>query len=645
MKLRFRLSPNQLYTRQFLTSTHTLLPLRKDDLINMHVPFVVSMTPFPSNPSQQPPLTPYNFQDAIKCSKCGAPGFSSLIRCVKDNGWLCPLCSNKNIFPDVLPSQFESTQRSGLIFDSPFPESNQISDPPPQNIEHDPYFYFVLLERSEGMIKSGLFSTIISTIKQIASTIQDGYISVFFFDSCLIYPYVHHKSQTTPFSICKIADLDNFIFPPSKSCFFKAGKEIQALNNYLDLVASESPTIPIVPLISLFETIAPNCHREHIPVLIISSKSPVGSHDKISKFIQDNRFSSLCFTLFSIDTTLLDQQHNNEYKRSISELSELSAIINMHIHEFSPIEWAEIPKEIEKELKSSRYFDVLLMAIFSPCFELRDIHGRGLRRTSHTFKMSHLSLDDTIYFEFGYSTEKLSITTPTIDILVRYFDSDKLRFSRNVSLSFSIADNMYSVSQETDYNLFISYAASKASDDSILNENPFSNAKTLFENTGKELFNNTFSNLFFMGHNKNSSVTNAFKRASVFFENPLLCSKFISSCPLTISGYLAPFAYPLSLNMEIPQNNILPMRAVNDWNGWEALYIRIEPNKALIFLNYGQNLNIWMNAVQKSPLQFIIKMICHEKNVSFMDPQNTHPLAQRIRLLLTPQETEEKPQY
>ena len=222
MKLHYRLNQNQLYARQFITSTHTLLPLRKEDLINMHIPFVVAMTPFPSKVTQQPPITPYIYQDSIKCSKCGAPGFSSLIRCIKDNGWLCPLCSNKNYFPNTLPFQFESTQNSGLIFDSPFPESTQISQPPPDHVEHDPYFYFILLERSEGMIKSGLFHTIISTIKQIAMTIQFGYISVFFYDSCLIYPHVHHNSQSVPFSICKIVDIDDFILPPSKTCFFKA---------------------------------------------------------------------------------------------------------------------------------------------------------------------------------------------------------------------------------------------------------------------------------------------------------------------------------------------------------------------------------------------------------------------------------------
>lgn len=637
--MRPRFSKTQLYAKEFLKSSHTILPVKSEDLEKMRVPFVIAATPFPSKISAEPLLTPYIYQNALVCSKCHAPAFSSYINCQKDNTWICPLCNHKNNFTQDVPYLNESIQKSSLIYDMPLPMlnlENQEERPPAREIQKKPEFYFLAVEFSPSMVKSGLFEKIISHIKNITQDLKEGKISVYFYNSSLIFPFVHHNSNTKSFTICTIPDVSDGLIPIGKTTFFKLSNEKDQFFKYLDSVSALSPSQSTVSLCSLIKIITPVCRYQDIPLLIITSQTSPGRKEDLYEFGFSNLETSLCITIFSVDSSSPSEPLPVEMKPDMSVLNEISIFLNIHIREFERIELPELPIEIEKQLKSPHFYDPYIIVITSPCLVLRDILGRGFRKNRTSFKMANLSLDDTIYFEFEYADKRINTTSPTVVILVRYLDARGVRFCRCMSWYFQVADNMYSISQETDFSMFLAHAAVKASEDSRVAEIPYENSMTLFVNNGNKVLEDSFAKLFFLGHKTGTArISHAFKHGGNIFSKHINCSIFLGSSPNLINCMINPIAYPLSIMMPIPQNaSEIKEKALTNWNGWDALYIRVRPDKALIFLNYGQNLQLWMQAINSDPLKTVISMIRTEENVLFMNPQNEHPLAIRIRELL-----------
>ena len=150
-----RLTEEQIYSMNYLHSSHRQIPVQARDLAKLKIPLVAAVTPFPRD-TQPPPTTQYPFQNAAICKKCTALASNRYIKCQDGMSWLCQVCSNKNVFSEKNPPIDNSPQSKSSIFDSFFPKTpnEAVKILPPC---YKPDFFFLVIERSDATMKNCVF--------------------------------------------------------------------------------------------------------------------------------------------------------------------------------------------------------------------------------------------------------------------------------------------------------------------------------------------------------------------------------------------------------------------------------------------------------------------------------------------------------
>ncbi|OHT03519.1 hypothetical protein TRFO_29131 [Tritrichomonas foetus] len=601
-----RLTNDQIFAMNYIRSSHLQIPVFKQDITNLKMPFVVAVTPFPRD-APAPLTLNYTFQHAPICKNCTAIASNRYIKCPDGLNWLCQECSTKNEFSDKFQPIENSLQSKVSIVDTYFPrpqdDPNKILPPSSR-----PSFYFLVIERTDATINNGLFKATLDKIRETILTKNKGLFSVFVYDTFLHFPVVNSESMS--FSMSTIMDLEDAQLPPAESCFFQLDSEKELITKYLDYLENGIQVLP--PMIKLFDLVKmlnTFAWRARIPIVYVTSQVDVGTSEEYR-----NLSLEILRNTTSMKFMCLKPAGSGP---DFSPLSEFAMVINARVTIFSQSQVNYLPTDIINTMLEPTYVDVLIFTIMPPCFKIADVKGNGLRRSEQTFTIPYMSPNDTVYFYIDYNVGKIDQASPSVQFQVRFIDAKHQRYIRTMSTAFTLVNNISTVASLCDYDVFIASSYIRCIDKA----REFDTSSAALEELSKvrgEFTNDSFSKLFFLSldpltRQKIECALSVGKHFLIPTNYPMILGR----SPIDISRFFAPLAYKFNLySTELQGPFTLSGCRINSG----ALYIQLNNSRGLVLLSDNEDVNKWVEAVGQSPISDLIATICHERVIEIIAP-------------------------
>lgn len=615
-----RLSEEQLYTMNYIHSSHRQIPVHSRDVAKMKLPIVAAITPFPRN-TTPPPILSYPFQNAPICKQCGAIASNRYIKCPDSVHWLCQCCSNKNAFTAKFQPIENSFQSQVSVVDAFLPKdpNEPFKILPPC---YKPDFFFLIIERTDATMNNGLFKTILDKLRETLLT-KSGRLAIFYYDTYLHIPMI--SKERGFFHVSTIFDLEGALLPPAESCFFQIEKDGEILNKYLDYLENAPVLPPMMKLFDLVKAINAFSSRARIPTVFLTSQVEIGTSTQYREFALSQMKNAvplkfLCLTPFMAPP-------------DFSPLSELSLLLNSKVQVFSQSQLNYLPTDLLNALIEPTFIDPLIYVILHPSLKIIDVKGNGIRRTEQSFSTAYLSPNDTIYVFLGYKNATMDQPSPSIQFQVRYHDSRRRRYIRTISYSYTLVDNMGTVTQLYDFDVYIASVFIRCIDKAKEFGSPQA-ALDQFKIIREEFVDDKFARLFYFSLEPltRSKIENAFGVAPYFLTQinfPLIMGRG----PIDISLFFAPEAYMFDSHSTQMQGPIT-LSGVKIASG--ALYIRLNNGRGLILLGEKENVQQWVEAIGVPPINELINSVCKERVIEIVAPSisSEHNLYKHVMMCI-----------
>ena len=600
-----RLTEEQLYSMNYLHSSHRQIPVYSRDFAKLKIPLVAALTPFPRN-TQPPPVVPYPFQNAASCKHCTALASNRYIKCPDGTSYLCQVCSNKNVFSEKKPPIDNSPQSKVNIFDALLPKSpNEVPKIFPPCYKPD--FFFLVIERSDATMSNGVFKAVLDKIRETIVSKLNGNFSIFFYDTYFHFPMIMGDRKT--FTVSTLFDVEEAILPPAEACFFQLETDRELVFKYLDYLET-APAIPLMAkLYDVIRTVNNFASRARIPVVFLTSQSEVGTIAQYHELAITLLKNAVPLKFLCLTPPMAPPDY--------SPLSQLSLVINSKVQIFSQSQINYLPTDLVNALAEPTFVDVLVYCVAPPYLKIADVKGNGIRRTEQSFSLTYLSPNDTIYIYFDYKVAKIDVPAPSIQFQVRYIDSKRRKYIRTISSSFTLVDNMSTVASSCDYDVYIASSFIRCADKFRETQSREATIEEL-NKVSNELIGDKFARLFFYNLPvlTRSKIENAFAVGKHFL-TPENIPMITGRGPIDISLFFAPEAYVFDLYSTQMQG---PFTLSGRNIGTGALYIRLNNSRGLVLLADNQNIAQWIEAIGQPPISELIATVCREKVIEIVAP-------------------------
>ena len=335
----------------FINSTFDHLPVRRDDIDRLKIPFMIAVTPFGIE-QQIIPETPYNFNSAPICKSCKSAASNRMIKCPDNISYLCQICSFKNYLQLDKNLIENSSQFNSSIFDSSFPDENLIPIPMKS---------LLIIEKSTLTSTSNLFLKIINNLKKLDKTFQFQ-ISVILTNNGIIYPNINHLNKKFSLSFCY--DIENFILPPINLLFFDLNTELELFHQYLNYLIEIPDNLCTTSISNLINLIINSYKNQNVHTVLCTSTIEIGLENNLKEYEEICLLNNIHFDFFFMIPSNIPPIYFSLNNFSISN--------NSHITIFSQDEINSINNEIIQRLINIKYSQVLIL-----CF-----HNSNLDRKS-----------------------------------------------------------------------------------------------------------------------------------------------------------------------------------------------------------------------------------------------------------------------
>lgn len=621
-----KFSDEQVLNWNYLRCTYRLLPVNKTDFEKIRIPFACAVTPFPKD-MPEPPLLPLEFINWSICSKCHAVAAGKYIICPnRDENYnlcyLCSVCNTKNAFDNDHPNIEDYPQSKELAIDAYYPESADMV----AKYKREPSIiqkrHLLIIEHSDGTIANGVFSSIIEKLKETVKLLDSGWFSVFVYNKTLLYPMISkdHKS----FKIMTYCDLDGAIFPSIKSLVFNLKHSKDLFLSYLDYLQTLPASPPTIKMYDLIRVTHLLVDKNRFSTVIVTSQAPIGEPEDYKDLgLELIRGSS------SIDFVCISP---HQFVPNYSALNEYIIFTNGKLCVKSQSQSHLIPQEVLKHLFTTRRFEPVVYAAIPEGIKLLDIQGCGLRRTAHGFALTSISPGDTIYFYFTYSSNRLELTSPSLQFQCKYLDPLGQCHVRVISCQFNFVNNMSTLYEAVDFD---AYAATCLTN-GISKAREFEQTEDIRQHLDYSTIRDKFSILFFL--NQESETRTKVKNV-VEYGRKLLNKEEILHIfgrnPIDIVSYTSPRGYHFTFNLNTESIN-QPVYITGFRLDSGALYIKLDDKRAVIYLAKQENYVAWAKAVNQPPINDFIATICQENSVELLHHSisESNPLYQHITKIL-----------
>jgi hypothetical protein len=446
MTKRFKLSAEQESLLPYLPQTYRFLPVRRDDLCKIKIPFCVGVCPFPSD-LPAPPSAPYNFSSAPFCQKCHAKATNRFCHCPDNKGWLCGICNFKNLYSDDRPMFQGALQVQVPVWECfSFHGASPVDISHVVPIQHHLLYHLLVFELSD--FAQPIFTL---AIDRLVDALGPGYFSLFAFNSGLIIPVI--ASDRRRFSVATVVDMaDAPVLPPARLLFFDVEKERDLFIRYLQFLKGLKPSMVTFSILSLVKTLNSLLAEDGIPASLVVCQTPIDEEETIRQFAIESAFKPFThFEFFALDPL--------SFPPDYGPLSHLSLFLNAAFHKCNLAQVHVLPERIVQSLFNLKFVDVLITCFCSPMFKVAHVLGPGSQRADTAFSVVLMAVNDTIYFYFNYNFPTMKVTQPAIQFQVRDFDALGRQIVRVFATTFPFADNMYTCTVNACLDLYITAVA------------------------------------------------------------------------------------------------------------------------------------------------------------------------------------------
>lgn len=584
---------------KFIASTHGNLPIQRYELANFGFPFVICLTPFPiGNTTKAKTIS--QFQDVNVCEKC-----KSLVNhkiCFTENkeNFICPICSHLNPHRISENQLRESMEYHCAAVEYDYPEFNN-------TIKKQRKYVFVI-ECSYVTVESGVYKRLIDGIYQRVMKEEEGLFSILVIGNGITYPYLSKRNNSL--SVFNILDFDNSTIPPHQRTVFDIAVQRDSFESYYKALLDIEPQYVNSDLTCYIKCIGESYANENTSVVFFSSVANSYNFEDMNRTSGRLERTKCHFSIF------LMQPDNN--KRNFDSISEFCMLNNSHLRVYSLDQKDTMINDYLTDMDIFKVFNVEVTANFNPFFKLNDIVGAGETSGNMVFNSNCLQTGDSIYFYFDYTKEKMDISFPTFQFIVTYRDMYGKRKANTFTISFGLVDNLCVLFQKMNMNVHIAQAVHKT-----IKTGRKNNDEILMLNVANKMkdasINNNISKLFLASFKDNtmkilsSAYTNIIKTL-----NYPRAAEIFGRNPQEVSLYFAPLCYKLALDsselgsMSVLNGNL----ALKD-----ALYIRINPSKAVLLLPVSEDVQKWIQTAREFPLSGVFSKIDHPESIEIMTPK------------------------
>ena len=586
----------------FINSSYTVLPVKKEDLTRVPLPFVCSVTPIPKDESDLPiQEATYDYVDAPKCQNCNTLANSKVIMCPDNVCYLCNMCSKKSSLGIKAAEYVSSPQLNVPVVQFPFADVTKHSE----RIKN-----LLILEKTFPTVEKGLFNELVEKFIDNITKMDSGLFSFFVLTTGLTVPVI--SNDRTSFKISVYPDATDAILPSSHKMFFDLATEKELFIKCIRTLAdSPRASIPMSTIFEVIDSVTTAFVDQNVFSTMVTCTINNGEIEEAKALGNKLLINNGHFDLFCMNPSPNNQP---EYKA----VAEFSMLNNSHLVVFNSIQIPNIINDILYRVFCKKSGRTMIMCTMPKFAGVADIMGCGIRRTSNSFTLTAVEPGDTIYFVYEYVEEKIDIPSPSFLFQMRLMKEDGTRYIRTAVYAFSIASNFASVMKKSNIGVFMSSfliqaieAGREASDEFKMQDEIDKIKNTIFDDNFTKMMLFAASNDAFR-----FSVTSLSVMKKLV--NYVRAAEILSKAPYEIERYVTPKAYVLNLgNPNIGDPVYIHNIKLN--NG--ALLIQYDDDHTAILLAANEKMEDWAAAINQEPLNQIIAAYSTARSIDLMHPQ------------------------
>lgn len=585
---------------KYITSSINFIPINKRDKELLRAPFTVAVTPIISDPENIPKME-YSFEEAPKCGNCGTICNAKTIIFNDSTKYLCGTCKAANEIPIAMDEKFKSNQFHVNMVEYPYTDQ-ALANAPIKNI--------FVLEKSELTVNHGLFSKTIEKLINRIKTLKSGYFSFILLTNTLTVPKI--SEDRTKFAYSSYPDCFEMQCPSADSIFFDLSTEQDLLIQYITSISELSQGTISSSLFELIDSIGSSYAGQNVMTTICTSTIPTGTMEEAKELGHKLLLSLSHFDLFIMNPSIDTQP-------DYASVGELSMLNNSHINIFNPVQVESASDDIIYRIFCQKCPAALVSSTHPPFLAIKDIKGCGMMRTQNSFIMTAAEPGDTFFFFYDYIVDQVEFTNPSILYQMRLTHDDGSTSITVATYSFSLVNNNKSVMDHANIDLILQSYIIQAIEDGR------EKADELVMLSSLDKIRDDFLNQPFLQLMLTASGNNNFRYACVCFGtaskllNFIRASDIMSKMPREFGWYCMPRFYWLQRNTtEVP--NLLTLNGFNRFVSG-AMFIKYDSRHSLIILAENEDMNEWIDLLNKSPLKEVIQQISTTPSVELIHPK------------------------